>query len=57
MRRLIRGPLKHFFSRNDLSFAVVAVGVGPVSGSGLVLEDATVSFLLLEDGSFLLLEG
>ena len=55
MRRLLRGPLKHFFSRNDImSFAAVE---GPASGSGLVLEDATVFFLLLEDGSFLLLEG
>jgi hypothetical protein len=30
---------------------------GPPSGSGLLLEGAAVAFLLLEDGSFLLLEG
>lgn len=33
-----------------------AGGSGPPSGSGLLLEGGPVAFLLLESGSFLLLE-
>jgi hypothetical protein len=38
-----------------LRFGVSDSGSGPSVGDGLLLEDG-VSFLLLEDGSFLLLE-
>jgi hypothetical protein len=38
-----------------LLLAVVVVGAGPASGSGLFLENE-VDFLLLENGDFLLLE-
>jgi len=37
-------------------YAALAVGIGPESGSGLLLESPADSFLLLENDDFILLE-